>query len=215
VEFIDRTSARTACSFLNETINYRDAGAMLLITVDGPDDQQVAGDYEAIGELCLGEGAFEVYVADNPTTSQRLWKIRHAVPEAFAAMGSSQGNEDLVVPMASIPRLVAGMEALSARYGVTVPAYGHAGDGNLHTRIVKNPQWSSRQWQETFPKVLHELYELTASLGGRVSGEHGIGHKRKPYMPMFVSQEYLQMLRAIKVALDPGNILNPGKIFDV
>ncbi len=117
--------------------------------------------------------------------------------------------------MAAIPKLVAGMERLAAKYGVTVPAYGHAGDGNLHTRIVKNPDWSMEQWKETFPQVIHELYQLTAGLGGRVSGEHGIGHKRKKYMRMFVSEEYLNMLRAIKRALDPNLVLNPGKIFDV
>jgi glycolate oxidase len=98
---------------------------------------------------------------------------------------------------------------------VDIPAYGHAGDGNIHTRIVKNPDWPIEKWNETLPKVLQDLYELTAALGGMLSGEHGIGHKRKKYMRMFVSEEYLDMCRAIKRALDPNNVLNPGKIFDV
>jgi glycolate oxidase len=107
------------------------------------------------------------------------------------------------------------MEKIAARHGVRIPAYGHAGDGNMHTRIIKNPDWSVQRWNRTVPKILVDLYELTASLGGRLSGEHGIGHKRKEYMPMFVSSEYLDILRAIKRALDPNNILNPGKIFDL
>ena len=215
IEFMDRSSVHAACEYLNESLPYQQCGAMLLITVDGPDEEQVEREYEAIGELCMDAGAIEVYVADNATTSQRVWKVRGNIPEAFAVVSSHQGNEDLVVPPAAIPKLVAGMEALAARHGVNIPAYGHAGDGNLHTRIVKNPDWPLEKWERIFPKVLQELYELTAALGGRISGEHGIGHKRKAYMSMFVSEEYLDVCRAIKRALDPNNILNPGKIFDV
>ncbi len=215
IEFMDRTSVRAACEYLNESIPYEQAGAMLLITVDGPDESQVQREYEMIGEQCLDAGAIEVYVADNSTTSERIWKVRKNIAEAFAVVSVHQGNEDLVVPMAAIPKLVAGMEDLSTRYGVSIPAYGHAGDGNLHTRIVKNPEWSMERWDETFPKILDELYTLTANLGGRISGEHGIGHKRKAYMGMFVSPEYIEMLRSVKRAMDPQNILNPGKIFDL
>ena len=214
IEFMDRSSVQAACEYLNESIPYQQAGAMLLITVDGPDERQVIREYETIGEQCLEAGAIEVYVADNATTSERVWKVRRNIAEAFAIISVHQGNEDLVVPMAAIPKLVAGMERLAGKYGVRVPAYGHAGDGNLHTRIVKNPDWSMEQWNETFPKVLGELYTLTAELGGRLSGEHGIGHKRKKYMEMFVSPEYLDMLRSLKHAMDPNGVLNPGKIFD-
>jgi glycolate oxidase len=215
IEFMDRRSVRAACEYLNESLPYDRCGAMLLITVDGPDAGQVEREYEAIGELCLAAGAIEVYVADNATTSDRVWKVRRNVPEAFAVMSAHQGNEDLVVPIAAIPKLLAGMERLAEKHGVNIPVYGHAGDGNLHTRIVKAPDWPLEKWQDVFPKVLRELYELTASLGGRISGEHGIGHKRKAYMRTFVSEEYLDVCRAIKRALDPNNVLNPGKIFDL
>jgi glycolate oxidase len=215
IEFMDQTSVQAACEYLNETIPYQQCGAMLLISVDGPDLEQVTRDYETIGELCLGAGAIEVYVADNKTTTQRVWNVRRNIPEAFAVVTPHQANEDLVVPMASIPRLVAGMQELSAKWDVRIPSYGHAGDGNLHTRIAKNPQWSLEKWNQTLPDILMDLYRLTASLGGRISGEHGIGHKRKQYMPMFVSESYLDLCRSIKRAMDPNNILNPGKIFDL
>ncbi|MHC4982782.1 MAG: FAD-binding oxidoreductase [Planctomycetota bacterium] len=215
IEFMDRTSVRAGCEYLNESLDYQRAGAMLLITLDGPDAAQLERDYEAIGEMCLKAGAAEVYVADNFTTSNRVWNVRQNIPEAFAAISAHQSNEDLVVPIAAIPQLVAGMEKLAERYGVRIPAYGHAGDGNIHTRIVKPPDWALEKWQAELPRLLAELYELTASLGGRISGEHGIGHKRKQYMPMFVSADQIEMMRAVKRALDPNNILNPGKIFDV
>ena len=218
IEFMDQRSIATACEYLNETLPYEQAGsdgAALLVTIDGPDDEQVQRDYEAIGALCTEAGAVEVYVADNSTTSNRLWNIRRNIPEAYAVISAHQGNEDLVVPIANIPKLVAGMQDLARKYGVRIPAYGHAGDGNLHTRIVKDPDTPLPKWHATLPKILTDLYQLTASLGGRISGEHGIGHKRKKYMPMFIAEPHIELMRAIKRSLDPNNILNPGKVFDV
>jgi glycolate oxidase len=215
IEFMDRTSVQAACSYLNETLPYQQAGAMLLITVDGGDAGQVQREYETIGEVCLAAGAMEVYVADNHTTSERIWRIRRNIAEAFNVLTRRQSSEDIVVPPAAIPQIVDALAGLSAKYGVTVSCFGHAGDGNLHARICGNPDWPAQQWKETLPQILVELYTLTASLGGRISGEHGIGHKRKKYMPLVVSEPYLDMIRAIKRSLDPRNILNPGKIVDV
>jgi len=107
------------------------------------------------------------------------------------------------------------MGRIAAKYGVMIPCYGHAGDGNMHTRVTMDPDWSLEKWDRTLPNILRDLYELAGTLGGRISGEHGIGHKRKKYMPLVVPETYLQMMRSIKRALDPNNILNPGKIFDV
>ncbi|MFA6134090.1 MAG: FAD-linked oxidase C-terminal domain-containing protein [Phycisphaerae bacterium] len=215
VEFMDQVSVRAACEYLNESLPYQQAGAMLLITVDGADIAQVEQEYEAIGEQCLAAGAIEVYVADNATASERIWKVRRNMAEAFALVTPQQSGEDLVVPISQIPALVAGMGAIAARYDVMIPCYGHAGDGNMHTRVMMKPAWTLEQWNAMLPKVQHELYELTARLGGKISGEHGIGHKRKAYMPMFVDEGFIEMMRAIKRAMDPNNILNPGKIFDV
>ena len=214
IEFMDRASVQAACKYLNETIPYAQAGAMLIITVDGAEKIQVEREYEAIGELCMKYDAIEVYVADNPTTSERIWKVRRNIGEAYNIISKRQSNEDIVVPPASIDAAVAKLEELAAKYKLHIPCYGHAGDGNLHARIVSDPQWPDEKWNEILPMILDELYKLTAELGGRISGEHGIGHKRKKYMSLVVSDVYLDMLRAIKKALDPNNVLNPGKIFD-
>jgi glycolate oxidase len=215
VEFMDRNCVHTACTYLNETLPYEDCGAMLLITVDGADEDVVAREYEAIGELCYNAGAIEVYVADNHTTSERIWNVRRNIAEAYGLISPHQANEDLVVPPAAIPELLRGMETLQEKYGIRFPAFGHAGDGNLHVRLIKAPDWSLETWNETLPKALHDLYTMTADLGGRISGEHGIGHKRKVNMHYFLSEETLETMRAVKRALDPNNILNPGKIFDL
>jgi glycolate oxidase len=215
IEFMDQTSVRAACNYLNESIPYQQAGAMLLITVDGPAAAQVEREYEAIGELCLKCGAQEVYVADNFTTSERIWKVRRNIAEAFKVLSPHQSLEDVVVPIAAIPKMVAALEELSRKYDCPIPCYGHAGDGNLHATPVMNPTWTPDKWEATLPQILTDMYKATAALGGTISGEHGIGHKRKKYMPLVCSPEYINMMRGIKLALDPNNILNPGKIFDI
>jgi len=212
---MDRSAVRASCDYLNETIPYERAGAMLLITVDGSDAGQVEREYEAIGEMCLEAGAIEVYVADNFTTSERIWKVRRNIGEAYALVSRYQSSEDLVVPISGIPALVSGMGRIADKYGVQIPCYGHAGDGNMHTRVVMNPDWPVEKWGKTLPEVLKELYELAKSLGGTISGEHGIGHKRKNYLPLVMAEPVIEVMRAIKRAWDPNNILNPGKIFDV
>jgi len=215
IEFMDREAVVESCEYLNETLPYQNAGAMLLITVDGADPDQVDRDYEAIGELCLNAGAQEVYVADNRTTSERIWRVRRNIAEAFALHSDLQANEDLVVPMAAIPKLVECMQTVAKKYGVMMPSYGHAGDGNLHTRITPPASWDQETWLAKLPDIEHDLYEGTAALGGQLSGEHGIGHKRKAHLGTFLTPETLDAMRAIKRAFDPNNILNPGKLFDL
>ena len=215
IEFMDQTSVRASCEYLNETIPYEEAGAMLLITVDGPNAEQVTNEYEAIGELCLAAGAIEVYVADNHTTSERIWRVRRNIAEAFKIVSPHQSLEDVVVPIARIPEMVAGLEEISNKFDAAIPCYGHAGDGNLHATAVMNPKWDLDKWHRILPEILTDMYKLTRSLGGMISGEHGIGHKRKQYMGLVVDEGYIEMMRAVKRSLDPNNILNPGKIFDV
>ncbi len=213
IEYMDRQALAETCAFLNETLPWQSCGAMLLVTIDGFEKSQVEKDYEAVGLDCVKLGATEVYVADNPATSERLWKLRRTIPEAFSMRYPIQSGEDVVVPPASIPVVVSEFEQLADKYGVRIPCYGHAGDGNLHARICAPGDWSSEKWYETLPTILREAYAVVAQVGGRISGEHGIGHKRIDYMTCVVSEEYLDMLRAIKLGLDPKNIMNPGKVF--
>ena len=213
VEFMDKLSFQTACQYLNETLPCQDSGAMLLITIDGADAAQVEHDYDVIGEQCLKAGATQVYVADTKANSERIWRIRRSVAEAFKVFSPNQSLEDIVVPIASIPDMSAAIDRISKKYGVLIPCYGHAGDGNLHATPVMPPEWTLEKWQETLPALLMDLYEETIALGGHISGEHGIGHKRKKYMLKLADKGFLTMMQAVKNGLDPNGILNPGKIF--
>jgi glycolate oxidase len=215
IEFMDKLSFQTSCEYLNEHLPYQKASAMLLIEVDGNKEDQVEQDAETIGELCLNKGAIEVYVADNYTTQERVWSVRRNIAEAFKVVSPHQSLEDIVVPIAAIPALMTELEKISTKYHLQIPCYGHAGDGNLHATLVKNPENSMEEWYEMEKKVLGELYLATKELGGTISGEHGIGSKRKPYIGIVCSQVELDLMRKIKKAFDPNNIMNPGKIFDL
>lgn len=215
IEFMDKLSVQTTCHYLQEELPYEQAGAMLLIEVDGNSEALVEQEYETIGELCLDNGALEVYVADNYTTQERVWAVRRNIAEAFKVYSPVQSLEDIVVPFAQIPDLIPELERLSERFNVTIPCYGHAGDGNLHVTVVKHPDTLMDEWQEQEHAVLVELYRVVDKLGGTISGEHGIGIKRRDFMPLVMSQELLRLHRGIKTTFDPNNVLNPGKIFEM
>jgi glycolate oxidase len=216
IEFMDRECLNIAFKYLNESIPIHNAGGSLLISIDAPSTEQAEKDYATVCDfLELQNGLIEIYVADNPSTSERVWKIRINLGEASALISKNQTSEDLVVPPASIYKISQYFKKLSKKYNVRIPCFGHAGDGNLHTRIIAPDSWTKDKWENTISLLLDELYNYTAKLGGRISGEHGIGHKKKKYMPLVVSDSYINVLKSIKKALDPNNIMNPGKIFDI
>ncbi|NLO02279.1 MAG: FAD-binding oxidoreductase, partial [Bacteroidales bacterium] len=215
VEFMDKLSVQTSCKYLNEHLPYQEAGAMLLIEVDGTREDMVGDDAEVIGELCLKHDAIEVYVADNYTTQERIWSVRRNIAEAFKVVSPCQSLEDIVVPIASIPDLMPELERISKKYNIQIPCYGHAGDGNLHATLVKNPDSSMEEWYREEKEILKEIYIATKELGGTISGEHGIGSKRKDFMDIVTGSAEMDLMKRIKRAFDPNNIMNPGKIFDL
>jgi glycolate oxidase len=213
IEFMDQLSVQTTCKYLNEELPYEKAGAMLLIEVDGNSEQQVEQEFETIGALCEKNGALEVYVALNHTTQERVWAVRRNIAEAFKVYSPVQSLEDIVVPFAQIPDILPELDKLSERYPVVLPCYGHAGDGNLHVTLVKQPELPMEEWHDVEHRVLVELYQITERLGGTISGEHGVGSKRKEFLPMVMSPGLIRLQRNIKQVFDPNQILNPGKIF--
>lgn len=215
IEFMDRLSIETSCRYLNETLPYEQAGALLLIEVDGNDPDQVEQDMITVGQLCEEKGALEVYVAEDKNNMERIWSVRRNIAEAFKVYCPIQSLEDIVVPIREIPNLIPELERLGRKYGIQIPCYGHAGDGNLHATLVKDPRMSLEIWKEVEDACLEELYSIVTRMGGKISGEHGIGIKRKKYFQALVNPVELELMRALKKAWDPNNIMNPGKIMDL
>jgi len=213
IEFMDRLSVEGVYRFMNEEPPRPDIGAMLLIEIDGSSREKVDEECQRIGELFLEASALDVYVGNTPATERKMWRPRVTLPEAFKSLYPVQSIEDIVVPTARIPDLVRELERLASAYDVLIPCYGHAGDGNLHATPVKKPETAKELWKENLPRLLTELYGIVFSLGGTISGEHGIGSKRAPYMPIVMGPELIALHKRIKQAFDPLNILNPGKIF--
>lgn len=215
IEFMDRSSIEMSCSYLNESLPLEGVGAMLLIEIDGTDEQTVERELIQVGDLCSGQGAMEVYIAEDATTRERIWSVRRNIAEAIKVYSPVQSLEDVVVPIASIPLVLPRLQELKEKYQVRIPCYGHAGDGNLHATIVKDPGMSLTDWKELEPKLLAELYAfITGELGGKISGEHGIGLKRKGFLKALIPDAEYQLFKALKAAFDPLYIMNPGKILD-
>jgi glycolate oxidase len=213
IEFMDYPALRAAYDLIGEKPPHPATGALLLIELDGPGLVQLEAETEAVVEVCLGCGALDAFVGNTPATEKRMWRVREKVSEALTLRSPHQSAEDIVVPPAAIAQLLAELEQLSVRYGVSIPCFGHAGDGNLHARIIKGEEMPVETWEALKPEILSDLYGTVRRLGGTISGEHGIGLKRSPYLPLVMDPPLIDLQRRIKQAFDPLNILNPGKIF--
>jgi glycolate oxidase len=212
LEFMDQRSCQASCAYLNESLPVEGAEAMLLIEVDGNNAEQIEKDIVEIGKFCEEQKAMEVYVAEDKNNIERVWNVRRNIAEAFN-LSPYQSLEDVVVPVANIPDLIPVLEEMEKKYNMLIPCYGHAGDGNLHATLVKKPEQSVADWEKFEPVALMELYQACEKLGGKISGEHGIGIKRRDALAKVTDPVELELCRKIKLAWDPNNILNPGKVF--
>jgi len=186
--------------------------AHLIIEVDGNDKEVLMKDMEAIAEVLTNFEVGELYFADDAQQKTELWKIRRKANEASVAAGYTI-EEDTVVPRAELPKLIKGVKALALENGFKVVSYGHAGDGNLHIRI-NHPLYKKSYENEVIQGILFKIFELVKSLGGTISGEHGIGLIQKSFMPVVFDPITMELMKGIKKVFDPNYILNPGKIFD-
>ncbi len=213
IELLDRKSMEMCCRFRGEKVpQLEQAGSYLLIEVDGS-EAEVERSYNLLADKCLEEGALDVYVANTPATREKFWKLRACAGEALKAYYGENAAEDIVVPPSNIPALLAACEELCKEQDLDYLCFGHLGDGNLHIHLLKKGEhWSTETWQAAVQAVLQKLYPLARQLGGTLSGEHGIGHKRKQYLPYVLEAAELMILQGIKAVFDPLNILNPGKI---
>lgn len=213
LEFMERDA-------IDWTLNYMDDFSMdipddiqahLLIEVDGNHMDVLMQDCEAIVNVVEQFDCGEVLLADSEAQKDKLWALRRKVGEAVKSH-SIYKEEDTVVPRYYLPQLLQGVKTIGKQYGFQSVCYGHAGDGNLHVNIIKG-NLSKKKWNEELPHAIREIFMLTQSLGGTISGEHGIGYVQKNYLDIVFSEPQIALMRQIKKAFDPKGILNPGKIF--
>jgi glycolate oxidase len=211
IEFMERDSVLAVERLLQKEVPHDDAAAHLLIQLDGNTQEAVDADMEVVGELCLEHGARDVLVAQDRPTRDRLWEARRMIIDALNHESPVNHMEDVVVPRAEIHRLLNGMRAIAGRHGVRIISFGHAGDGNVHVNVLKD-DLPDDEWEGLVPAVTEEIYRLALSLGGTITGEHGIGATRRRYLSLALDGAQIDLMRQIRQVFDPSRILNPGKV---
>lgn len=212
IEFIDKQSMVLTEEYLQTKFPFsREAGAHLILQYEGNDREHLADEIEKVGDICLKQGALEVFVADNRTTKDKLWKGRKSVAEAVWAHAPIQiANEDVVIPTSRAADFMKELENLCRGAGIKYAAYGHLGDGNMHVTLYLERE--EREWREIIEAARRRLYAVVIKFGGTLTGEHGVGLKRVEYVPLFIDRAQIELIRRVKLAFDPNNILNPGKM---
>lgn len=213
LEFMERDAIDWTLKYHdNINVNVNDnVQAHLLIEVDGNYPEILMLEAEKIMTVVEQFEIDEVLFADTEDQKNALWKLRRSVAEAVKS-NSVYKEEDTVVPRYMLPELLSGIKKIGAKYGFQSVCYGHAGDGNLHVNIIKGDM-TDDHWKTQVPIGIREIFELTVSLKGTLSGEHGIGYVQKNFMDIAFTRTHLELMESIKRVFDPNNVLNPGKIF--
>ena len=209
MEFLDNLSIKAVEERFHRGLP-TSAGAILVSEMDGNDESVINADLERLKEHFIGDGASEFRVAKDANESSDIWFARRNCSQAINCYGSLKINEDITVPRSKLPALLEKIAEISAKYNVTTPCFGHTGDGNVHTNVMvdKNDPEAVKRGHE----AITEIFKATVELGGTLSGEHGIGISKAPFMSLAFSEAEMNLFRAIKKAFDPNNILNPNKM---
>jgi glycolate oxidase len=211
IEFMERDAILAAEEFLGKQFPDKSADAYLLLTFDGNSKEELEEAYEKVAHICLEAGAVDVLISNTQERQETIWTARGAFLEAIKAATTEMDECDVVVPRNKVADFVKFTNELQSRYDIKIKSFGHAGDGNLHIYILRDAL-TEIQWKRQLETVMGAMYEKAKEFNGEVSGEHGIGSAKKEYLESAKGEDYMQLLRSIKLAFDPKNILNPGKV---
>lgn len=209
MEFLDNLSVKAVEENFNKGLP-KDAGAILITDVDGDLEISLDKDLGIIEKVFKENGCFNFIIAKDEKESNDLWFSRRNCSQAITCYGSLKINEDITVPRSKLPALLEKINEVSKKYDVLIPCFGHTGDGNVHTNVMvdKNNEDEVKKGYA----AIEEIFKITIDLGGTLSGEHGIGISKAPYMRLAFSDSEMELFRTIKKAFDPNNILNPNKM---
>lgn len=211
IEFMQREVILAAEEFLDKKFPDNSSDAYLLLSFDGNTKEEVEKSYEKVAQLCLEEGALDVFISDTEERKQSIWSARGAFLEAVKASTTEMDECDVCVPRDKVAQFITYTHDLEKAFDVRIRSFGHAGDGNLHVYVLRDGL-DEETWKEKLSAVFECMYRRARELEGVVSGEHGIGFAKKPYMFEQYDEAYITLLKNIKLAFDPKNILNPGKV---
>jgi glycolate oxidase len=210
LELMDQTALVCIEEALHLGLN-TDVEASLIIETDGADDSTVSREIEAAARICRESGAQSVKLAGDEAERASLWKARRSMSPSLARKAPNKMGEDITVPRSEIPEVIQRLREISARHGLPIVIFGHAGDGNLHPNILFDKR-QPEQWKRA-EQMVAEIFAAALAVGGTLSGEHGVGMLKRPYLEGALGPVSIDIQQHIKQALDPLNILNPGKIF--
>ncbi|MBU3144002.1 FAD-binding oxidoreductase [Clostridium sp. CF012] len=211
IEFMQREVILAAEEFLGKKFPDNSSDAYLLLTFDGNSVEEIEKAYESVANICLEEGALDVFITDTDERKEAVWSARGAFLEAVKATTTDMDECDVVVPRNKVAEFIKYTNELQKEFDVRIRSFGHAGDGNLHVYVLKD-ELSDKAWEKKIEVVFEAMYSKSRELEGLVSGEHGIGFAKKSYMLEQYGPVYVGLMKNIKLAFDPKNILNPGKI---
>ena len=187
-----------------------DAGCALLIEVDGP-RESVSMEADRVEQACRQYGAIEVSRAGDAQGRERLWTLRRSISPALRKVNPVKINEDIVVPRSRLPEMMAFLADVASRRNLKIVNFGHAGDGNVHVNVMISG--TDEEERRRADEAVSEIFSKTVALGGTISGEHGIGISKAPFLEMEVGPLGVSVMKRLKNCFDPNGILNPGKIF--
>ncbi len=209
IEFMDNKAVRSCGDYIKVALPHYEDGHYIIITLDAFSETELEERVALLDDVCTGSGAAEVLEADE----ERIWKARRSMAEAARVESKVVYYEDVVVPVDMIGEMLDQAAYFEQKYKLVSRTVAHAGDGNIHFTLLKGGL-TDDEWHNMLKTFHEEIYGLAYKMGGRLSGEHGIGAKKIDTMEMYTDPVELAMMKKIKRALDPNNILNPGKIFN-
>jgi len=211
IEFMQREAILAAEEFLGKSFPDKSSDAYLLLTFDGNSTEEIEKAYENVANICLEAGALDVFISDTEERQESIWSARGCFLEAIKALTSEMDEVDVVVPRNKIGEFVTFTHELENKANIRIKSFGHAGDGNLHIYILRD-KLSEEIWHTKLSEVMQIMYDKAKELKGQVSGEHGIGFAKKGYLKQSLPDQCINIMQGIKLAFDPKNILNPGKV---
>jgi glycolate oxidase len=211
LELMSRHAVETVERYLERKLPDDTHPAYLIVGVESNSEAELGTQLETAGEVCIENGAVDAYIADTVEKQRQMWEARKAVYDAYNTLYEVD-EADICVPRSAIPAFMDRLDTIGTKHGVQIIPVGHAGDGNIHCNVIRLGG-TDEEWHEELETTISDLIDLSISMGGTISGEHGLGYTKRLYLIRKVGDTQVELMKGIKRVFDPNGILNPDKIW--